>query len=646
MLEVIDSDLEIQKYLTLQGYTEPQDLTIDYNEAVKYDGVRYVLENRTFESFADDCLRILRVVSKKEKDLKPYNVTLINFPAQPRQIKSLRNTDVGALVNIDCVVRKASEIKQEIVYAAYNCAICDHHIPVVKTDKTMRIPMRVKCPSDDSRKFYLDPERCLYRDIQYITIQDLSADHGRQPKSITAVVPSVFVDMLTPGNRCRVTAQVKIQVDKDNIASIYLDVCNVEKSADDYTDITVTDEDIEEITKLAAREEFRKEFADSIDPSIYGYDGIKLALALQMFGGVGATRDDGSRQRGDSHILLCGDPGLAKSQLIRSVYNIVPRGVYASGRSTSGAGLTAAAIKDEIDGKWTLEAGAMVLANGGMAIIDELDKMREEDRSALHEAMEQQTISFNKAGISEKLETVCSVLAAANPIGGKFMPGQDIVKQIDLPPSLMSRFDLIFSMIDSPNKDVDVMVARHVRETRGKTSSGEATRPISIDMMRKILTYAKTINPVISDESWVYLERKYLAFRGNDESYVTVRQLEALIRLTESAARMKLRSETTLEDAKLAVQLFEMAMKSVTLSDTMDMSSIYGTSTVRQTKIEERIYDLVKDTPWELHLIRDRIMLGTDITEKEVNACVHNMERLGKVSTEVKPSGIVVTRRV
>ena len=647
MLEVVDPPLDIQKYLTLQGYKEPQDLIIDYPEAIKFDGVKYELDSKTFEVFADDCLRELRGLSGK-MDLRPYNVTLINYPAKPRQIKTLRNADIGKLINVDCVVRKVSEIRQEIIWAGYRCAECDSPIQLFKVDKTMRIPPWARrCPQDENhKKIYLDPERCLYRDIQYVTIQDLTAEHGRQPRSINAVVPGIFCDKLTPGNRCKITAKVKVEVDKDNIACIYLECCNVEKAVDDYCDIVVTPEDIEEITKLAAREDIFKALSESINPSIYGYDSIKLALVLQMFGGVTCTFDDGSKQRGDSHVLLCGDPSMAKSQLIRSVYNIVPRGVYASGRSTSGAGLTAAAIKDELDGKWTLEAGAMVLANGGMCIIDELDKMREEDRSALHEAMESQTISFNKAGISEKLETVCSVLAAANPIDGKFIPEQDIIKQIDLPPSLMSRFDLIFSMIDVPNNDIDDSVAQHVLQTRAKATSGEIVRPISIDMMRKYVTYAKTINPIITKESQDYLRSMYKSFRANKESYITVRQLEALERLTESAARIKLRSETTLEDAKMAVQLFKMAMKSVTLSDTMDVSCIYGTSTVRQTNIEKRLYELLKDSPWELRLIRNEIMRGTDFSEKEINQCVFALEKNGKLNIDREQTSIVVSWKV
>ena len=201
---------------------------------------------------------------------------------------------------------------------------------------------------------------------------------------------------------------------------------------------------------------------------------------------------------------------MAKSQLIRSVYNIVPRGVYASGKSTSAAGLTAAAVKDETDGKWTLEAGAMVLANGGMCVIDELDKMNAEDRSALHEAMESQTISVNKAGLSEKLKTECPVLAAANPASGKFIVQQDIFPQINLPPALISRFDLIFALLDKPDKDSDDRVARHVLTTKQDAIKGKETpKPISTEMMRKYITYAKGINPVLSLETQDYLRGVY-----------------------------------------------------------------------------------------------------------------------------------------
>jgi len=189
----------------------------------------------------------------------------------------------------------------------------------------------------------------------------------------------------------------------------------------------------------------------SIAPSIYGYDEVKEALALQLFSGVSKGLPDGTRIRGDIHILLVGDPGIAKSQLLRYISKLSPRGIYTSGKSSTSAGLTATAVKDELgDGRWTIEAGALVLADKGIACIDEMDKMRSEDRSALHEAMEQQTISVAKAGVMATLKSRCALLAAANPKFGRFDKFEGIAQQINLSPALMSRFDLIFVLTDEP----------------------------------------------------------------------------------------------------------------------------------------------------------------------------------------------------
>ena len=644
--EVIDLDDNLTRYLQTEGYDHPQDLIVDYQKMqTEFPELMQLFDNHTFEEISISMFSVLRDLAGST-DKTPYGVVLKNYNEKPIPIRLLRNNHIGKLVNVDCVVRKTSEIRQEIVLAGYSCSICDSKIPLFRTDPTMRIPPSIKCPMDKGhRKMYLEPERCLYRDVQYVTIQEVQSDHGRQPKNILLVVPYGLVDKLTPGNRCRVTGQMRVKVEKNNIATMYLECYNIIKSEEDYSDIVVTEEDILNIKDLADGADTYKDLANSINPDIWGYDIIKLALVLQMFGGVSVEDEGEVRLRGDSHILLCGDPSMAKSQLIRSIYNIVPRGVYASGKSTSAAGLTAAAVKDETDGKWTLEAGAMVLANGGMCIIDELDKMNAEDRSALHEAMESQTISVNKAGLSEKLRTKCPVLAAANPSSGKFITQQDIFSQINLPPALISRFDLIFAMLDKPDKDSDDRVARHVLSTKQNAIVGKETpKPISTEMMRKYITYAKTINPVLSLESQDYLRNIYNNLRQGQDSYITVRQLEALERLTEASARVKLRSETTLEDAKRAVSLFLESLKSVSLGDAVDVSVLYSTSSKVELRAKNSLIKLLKTGSCELRQLLDQAASDAKTENYIVSEVLFDMNSNHTITLEKSQDGNTYVR--
>jgi replicative DNA helicase Mcm len=208
--------------------------------------------------------------------------------------------------------------------------------------------------------------------------------------------------------------------------------------------------------------------SQSISPSVWGYEEIKKSLVLQLFGGVQKKRSDGSKSRGDIHILLIGDPGVAKSVTLGFMANISPKGRYVVGKSTSGAGLTATVVRDEYLRGWSLEAGAMVLANKGLVCIDELEKMDPQDRSAMHEAMEQQTVTISKANVQASLKAQTSVLAAANPKFGRFDPYQPVAQQIDLPPTLINRFDIIFTLRDVPDKKKDERIATHVLKSISK----------------------------------------------------------------------------------------------------------------------------------------------------------------------------------
>ena len=315
---------------------------------------------------------------------------------------------------------------------------------------------------------------------------------------------------------------------------------------------------------------------------------VKRSLMLQLFGGVARLNADGTRNRGDLHILLMGDPGVAKSQLLNYMADISPRGRFTSGQSASAAGLTAAAVQDAAaDGRWTLEAGALVLADLGLAAIDEFDKMNEGDRSSMHEAMEQQKISISKAGINASLRTRCAVLAAANPKSGRFEPVSEVpfTAQINLAPPLISRFDVIWLLTDDPEMEKDAKIAQHIIDNRllgvSELLVNEGTAPdptkssaesglkktethgevLSRDLIRKYIAYAKrSVHPSMEPDARKKIVDYYVSTRKqvgdfSDTVAITARSLEALARLAEASARLRLSQVATVEDADRAIRL-------------------------------------------------------------------------------------------
>jgi len=344
----------------------------------------------------------------------------------------------------------------------------------------------------------------------------------------------------------------------------------------------MTPEDIRLIEQFRGDPTVVDKIVLSLAPTIKGMEEEKEAIALQLFGGVEKRHADGVRVRGDIHCLLVGDPGTAKSQLLRYVADVAPRGIYTSGKGATAAGLTAAAVKDDFaGGRWVLEAGMLVLADGGMAIIDELDKMSAEDRSAMHEALEQQSVSISKAGITSTLNARCPVLAAANPKWGRFTNDRTIAEQLDLPPTLLSRFDVIFSIRDVPDQERDRILASKILASHREVGhpgtypefAGPGGAPFPPDLLKKYIAYARrTVRPALSPEALEAIENYYVRVRRQGEEPnapvpITARQLEALVRLSEAAARARLSSEVELADAERAIHVMESFLRRVSMTE-------------------------------------------------------------------------------
>jgi replicative DNA helicase Mcm len=351
-----------------------------------------------------------------------------------------------------------------------------------------------------------------------------------------------------------------------------IDSNNIETTQHEYEELDVTSDDITAIKKLAGDPTVFKKLTGSIAPSIFGYEKIKEAIVLQLFGGVQQHRSDKTTVRGDIHILLVGDPGVAKSQMLKYVAGVSPKARYVSGKGTSGAGITATVVKDEFMRGWALEAGALVLANKGICCVDEIDKMEKEDRIAMHEAMEQQTITIAKANIHSTLRAETTILAAANPKLGRFDPYQPLGSQIDMPATLISRFDLIFTIRDLPDRKTDTKLAGHILDTFRKPD--ELVPDIAPEIMRKYIAYAKQhCRPQISPEAISEIKDFFVNLRNKrsgelgDEGVkaipISARQLEAMVRLAYASAKIRLSETVTREDAQRAIELMKYCLHEV-----------------------------------------------------------------------------------
>jgi len=509
------------------------------------------------------------------------------------------------LISIEGIVRQASEVRPQVVNAKFECPSCGTIISVLQIDKKFREPSRCSCGRRGGFK-ELDKDMV---DAQRVVLEESpdSLSGGQQPKRMSVflkedLVEPTMEEKTTPGSRVRINGilkEISITLATGALSTRYdlaVEANNVIPMEESFIDLDIKEEDEEEIKELGADPKIFERLARSIAPSIWGYKEIKESLALQLFGGVKKERSDGTETRGDIHVLLVGDPGVAKSVMLKYISTIAPKGRYVSGKSASGAGLTATVVKDEFLRGWSLEAGAMVLSNKGLVCIDELEKMDENDRSTMHEAMEQQTVTISKANVQATLRSQTSVLAAANPKYGRFNPMEMIAKQVNLSPALLNRFDVIFILRDLPNKERDESIATHVLQEHKHEVSHDV---IDGKLLRKYIAYAKQrYDPILTDEAVKEIKRFYVQLRnqpvmgGADEGTrpipISARQLEALIRLSEATARARLSNKVEMQDAKRAIDLMKFYLMQVGYDEetkTFDIDKIAGTPASKRGKI-------------------------------------------------------------
>jgi len=436
---------------------------------------------------------------------------------------------------------------------------------------------------------------------------------GQLPRTLNAkLITRDLVDKARPGDHVAITGVVRAEAPvlptpgKLRVFRLHIDANFIDIESKEAETVLLTPEEEEKILELAKDPWIHRNVMRSIAPSIYGYETIKEAITYLLFGGVPKHLADISI-RGEMNMLLVGDPGTAKSQLLQYVASIAPRGLYTSGRGTTAAGLTAAVLRER-GGGMTLEAGALVLADKGVACIDEIDKMRPEDRVAIHETMEQHTVSVAKGGIVATLNARTAILAAANPSLGRYDAYKTVTENINLPVTILSRFDLIFVLKDVPQKELDEKMSTHILEIHKKGAVLQET-PIPSELLRKYISYAKNIKPVLTDEALQRLKAFYLEMRAVTEKIegspiaITARQLESLVRLAEARARIALRKEVTAEDAEAAIAIMNKSLEEVGIDITTHMRDIdiimVGKPKSMQDKLRvilDEIVELSKDT--------------------------------------------------
>ncbi len=634
----------------------------EYKDAVfesleKYPDERsVVVDYLQLEMFDPDLADLLiekpeEVIKAAQKAIKNIDTTRKNADLQVRfenvtnniPLRELRSKFIGKFVAVDGIVRKTNEIRPRIVNAMFECRSCMrlHEVP----QKSNMISEPALCNDCGGRSFRLLQEESEFLDTQTTKLQEPleNLSGGEQPRQINVVLEDDLVDMITPGDIIRITGTLKtVRDEKTKLFKNYI-YCNyIEALEQEFEELQISEEDEEEIKELAKDPNVYNKIINSTAPSIQGYREVKEAIALQLFGGVAKELEDKTRIRGDVHILIVGDPGIGKSQMLKYVSKLAPRGIYTSGKGTSGVGLTAAAVKDDLGG-WSLEAGALVLGDRGNVCVDELDKMRSEDRSAIHEALEQQTISIAKAGIMATLNSRCAMLAAANPKFGRFDRYKSIAEQINLPSPILSRFDLIFVVEDKPNAERDRKLAGHILDIH---QNAEIPFEIDPELLRKYIAYArKQVHPKLTGGAIEVLQEFYVGMRGSAEDDdspvpITARQLEALVRLSEANCKIRLGKEVTSEDAKRAIKLQQECMKQVGLDpDTgkVDIDKVEGRTPKSERDKARVLLDIVKELSDEyggrvpVSILTDEMSDRYNISEDKVKQIITKLKQQGLV---------------
>jgi len=556
-------------------------IVVDYNDLVLFPVIESHF-NENPDQILDAFSRAIKEILKErfpdyaEKIKHDIRARIANFPVQ-RSLRQINSEIITKMTSVSGMVVRSSEVKPLAKEVTYMCL--DKHTSKFTLLDGMSLNTSVKCqtPNCKHTSLAIIPKASRFIDFQILRLQELPEDlpPGQLPHYVNVSIKQDLVDYARPGDRIVLTGIVRIEQERISGVSksesalyrLRMDGNNVEfiggkgLKSSRRTEREEISPDEEKIVKsLAKNPDIYDRLIASFAPHIKGHALFKEAILLLIVGSTQRVLTDGTKIRGDINVFLVGDPGTAKSEMLKFCARIAPRGLYTSGRGSTAAGLTAAVVRDA-SGIFMLEAGAVVLGDQGLVCIDEFDKMRPEDRSALHEVMEQQSASIAKGGIVATLNARTSILAAANPMFGKYDPFKNLTENVNLPIPLLTRFDLIFVVRDIPQKERDRQIAQHIISQHG-ASGTDTTSLVDIDILTKYLAYAKRIDPVLTKEAETEIMEFYLKMRSIEDEdkekmiTITPRQLEGLIRLATARARLLLKNQVEKDDAERAIYLF------------------------------------------------------------------------------------------
>ena len=591
-LEVVDPQELFQEFFKTEEYrqrisqmavSDKTSLILDFEDLVAFDQKLAeklsrkpdeYLRHASNAAYAQLQIEDPEFAEKIETRAETVTVRIVRL-LETAHLRKLGSLHIGKLVMIEGIVVRSTPVRPMVMQAVFRCKRCGEITPTDQTGPFLRAPFACTNPSCRAKgPFDFIQEESTFIDSQELRVQERPEDlpPGQLPRTLNIkLIGSEIVDIARPGDHASIVGTVRAvaptlpRVGKLRAFILHLEANSIEVLGKEPETVLPSPEEEEKILELSKDPWIHRKIMNSVAPSIYGYDHVKEAIMYLLFGGVPKTLPD-ITIRGELNALLIGDPGTAKSQLLQYVARLAPRGLYTSGRGTTAAGLTAAVLRER-GGGMTLEAGALVLADKGIACIDEMDKMRPEDRVAIHEAMEQHTVSVAKGGIVATLNARTAILAAANPALGRYEPHRTVAENISLPVTILSRFDLIFVLRDVPNKEADSKMSEHILEIHRKGLS-PVEAPIPLELLRKYVSYAKGIKPALTNEALQRLKDFYLAMRSASETEgspvaITARQLESLVRTAEARARVALRKEVSAEDAEAAIAIMNRSLEEV-----------------------------------------------------------------------------------